>query len=311
MNRALTGRRAVAFVVVVAVASLGLPSLPAAAITQANEITYVYDELGRLQAVVDPAATNGVALYTYDNVGNLLSIARQSTTSTRIIDFHPKTAKRNTSVTIYGAGFSSTPSQNTVRFGGSGGTPATVTSATTTQLVVTVPGSGAVDGAVYVSSPSGAATSSQSFALDTSAPPTVTGFTPTTAASGSEVTISGTGFDASSPKANNVFFNGIRAEVTAATSTSLTVKVPPFTTRGKITVQTATGEATSADDFVVPPIGVSPSQLETVTRTTVGTPTTLSISSQGNVSIAMFDGTEGDRIFLEPPHPPSSLPRWR
>jgi len=61
MNRALPGRRAVAFVVVVAVASLGLLSLPAAAITQANEITYVYDGLGRLQAVVDPAATNGVA----------------------------------------------------------------------------------------------------------------------------------------------------------------------------------------------------------------------------------------------------------
>jgi RHS repeat-associated protein len=98
-----------------------------------------------------------------------------------------------------------------------------------------------------------------------------------------------------------VFFNGIRAQVTAATSTStsLSVLVPPFTTRGKISVQKAFGEAASSDDFVVPPLGVSPSQLETVTRTTVGTPTTLSISTNGNVSIAMFDGTEGQRIFVD------------
>lgn len=299
MNRKSAWRSITTLGIGLLLLTLGLPAPPAAAITSANAISYVYDELGRLEAVVDPAAANGIARYNYDGVGNLLSITRQSATATTIIDFHPKTAKRDATVTIYGAGFSSTPSQNTVRFGGSGGTQATVSAATTTQLVVTVPTSGTVDGMVYASSPSGAATSSQSFALDTSAPPTVTGFTPTSAASGSTVTISGTGFDASSPKNNNVFFNGIRAEVTAATSTSLTVLVPPFTTRGKISVQTARGEATSTDDFVVPPLGVAPSNLETVTRTTVGTPTTLSISANGKVSIAMFDGTEGERIFLD------------
>lgn len=167
-----------------------------------------------------------------------------------------------------------------------------------TQLVVTVPASGAVDGPIFVSSPNGNATSTQQFTLDSSAPPTISGFTPTSGASGTSVTISGTGFD-TTPRQNNVFFNGIRAEVTAAAATTLTAKVPPFTTRGRISVQTASGEATSTDDFVVPPIGVSPSQLQTVTRTTVGTPTTLSITSQGKVSIAMFDGSEGDRIFLD------------
>lgn len=299
MKRTSIARRAVIPVVVFTVVLLGLPALPAAAITQANEITYVYDEIGRLEAAIDPAATNGVAKYGYDDAGNLLSITRQSATVTTIVDFHPKTAKRSTTVTIYGAGFSNTPASNTVKFGGSGGTAATVTSATTTQLVVIVPASGSVDGAIYVSSPSGAATSTQTFALDISVAPTITGFTPTAAASGSTVTVTGTGYDPSSPDRNNVFFNGIRAQVTAATSTSLSVLVPPFTTRGKISVQTAFGEATSSDDFVVPPLGVNPSQLETVTRTTVGTPTTLSISTNGNVSIAMFDGTEGQRIFVD------------
>jgi hypothetical protein len=109
------------------IATLGIPAPPAVAITAANAITYVYDELGRLEAVVDPGQTNGIAKYNYDGPGNLLSITRQSVATTTIIDFHPKTAKRNTTVTIYGAAFSSTPGSNTVKFGGSGGTAATVT----------------------------------------------------------------------------------------------------------------------------------------------------------------------------------------
>jgi RHS repeat-associated protein len=295
------GRRSwVALLVSIPLLVLGLPPPPTAAITQPNQITYVYDELGRLEAAIDPAATNGIAKYTYDPRGNLVSIGRQSTATTSIVDFHPKIAKRDTSVTVYGAAFSATPSQNTVRFGGSGGTQATVTSATTTQLVVSVPASGAVDGPIYVSSPGGNATSTQQFALDASAAPTITGFTPTTvrwnAAPPPTVTISGTGFDPSSPKANDVFINGISAEVTAATSTSLTATVPPFTTWGKISVRTSAGEATSTQDFVS--TQVDPSQLETVTRTTIGTSTTLSLTS-GQYSIAMFDANEGDRVFLD------------
>lgn len=112
----------VALLVSVPLLVLGLPTPQVAAITQPNQITYVYDELGRLEAAIDPAATNGIASYTYDARGNLLSIARQSIAATSIVDFHPKSAKANTSVTIYGAAFSDTPSQNTVRFGGQGGT---------------------------------------------------------------------------------------------------------------------------------------------------------------------------------------------
>lgn len=165
------GRRSwVALLVSIPLLVFGLPATPVAAITQPNQITYVYDELGRLEAAIDPAATNGIAKYTYDPRGNVVSIARQSTAATSIVDFHPKSAKPSTSVTIYGAAFSATPSQNTVRFGGSGGTQATVTSATTTQLVVTVP-AGAPSGPIYVSSPLGSATSTQQFALDASTAP--------------------------------------------------------------------------------------------------------------------------------------------
>lgn len=305
----MTRRSWVALLVSVPLLVLGLPTPRVAAITQANQISYVYDELGRLEAAIDPVATNGIARYTYDPRGNLLSVARQSSTATSIVDFHPKSAKANTSVTIYGVGFSPTASQNTVRFGGSGGTQATVTSASVTQLVVTIPTAGAVNGPIYVSSPNGAATSTQQFTLDTSAAPTISGFTPTAGASGTSVTINGTGF-ATTPTRNNVFFNGIRAEVTAATATSLTVKVPPFTTRGRISVQTASGEATSTGDFVVPPIGVSPSSLQDVTRTTVGTATTLSITSQGRSRSRCSTGRRAIGSSWISPRPRSRSQGW-
>lgn len=108
-----------------------LPTVPAAAAPGAsNPITYVYDEIGRLEAVVDPtAATNGIAKYTYDDVGNLISITRQASANATVIDFHGKTGQVGTPVTIYGAGFDATASNNLVKFGGSGGATATIGSA--------------------------------------------------------------------------------------------------------------------------------------------------------------------------------------
>jgi YD repeat-containing protein len=46
------------------------------ALTAQSPVRYVYDELGRLVAVIDP--TGAAAIYHYDAVGNLLSITRQN-----------------------------------------------------------------------------------------------------------------------------------------------------------------------------------------------------------------------------------------
>jgi hypothetical protein len=61
--------RRAGFAVTLVVVTLGLEPVPAAAApTPSNPITYVYDEIGRLEAVVDPtASTNGVARYAYDD----------------------------------------------------------------------------------------------------------------------------------------------------------------------------------------------------------------------------------------------------
>jgi YD repeat-containing protein len=90
-------------------------------------VNYIYDDLGRLIAVVD--ATGEAAIYQYDAVGNLLSITRQNPGVVSILNFTPKSGPVGTTVTISGTGFSTTASQNTVTFNG---TPATVTAATTT-----------------------------------------------------------------------------------------------------------------------------------------------------------------------------------
>lgn len=67
-----------------------------------NEIVYVYDELGRLVAVIDTAGE--AAVYSYDAVGNLLSISRYSSSLASIIEFTPNSGPIGTTVTIYGTG---------------------------------------------------------------------------------------------------------------------------------------------------------------------------------------------------------------
>ncbi len=66
---------------------------------RAADISYIYDELGRLRAVVDPGSDT--AVYNYDAVGNLLSISRQSSSVVSIIEFTPDSGPVGTAVTIF------------------------------------------------------------------------------------------------------------------------------------------------------------------------------------------------------------------
>lgn len=58
-----------------------------AAVALAGELSYVYDGLGRLTAVIDPATDT--ALYHYDAVGNLTGITRQSSATLSVISVTP------------------------------------------------------------------------------------------------------------------------------------------------------------------------------------------------------------------------------
>lgn len=80
-------------------------------------------------------------------------------------------------------------------------------------------------------------------------PPTITGLSASTGNANASITITGANFSAT-PANNTVKFGDVQAEVTTASTTSLTVKVPNGSTKGKVSVKVGTfTEAVFANDF--------------------------------------------------------------
>ncbi len=254
-------------------------------------ITYVYDALGRLTGAVD--SQSNAATYSYDAVGNLLSISNNPSTQISIIGFAPLSGPVGTSITISGTAFSTTPSQNTVKFNG---TSATVTAATATQLTATVP-AGATTGAVSVTAPSGSATSTTSFTVTASAGvPTITSFTPVIGVPGTAVTITGTNFDVAAN--DKTRFNVALANASSATATTISTSVPSGATSGHISVTTPIGKVVSAADFFAPPVGYTTGSVGFTGRMSLGGTSTVTLSTAGQIGLMVFDGTSGQRVSL-------------
>ena len=257
-----------------------------------KEITYLYDELGRLTAVVD--MDRNAAMYRYDAVGNLVSIERGSFAGVSIIGFSPARAITGTPITIIGTGFSITPSENSVAFHG---VFATVITATPTQIVTSVP-SGETTGAITVTTPSGSATSRIAFTLtERSIAPTITEFTPRIGAAGSVVGITGIGFDAELAN-NKVIFNRTNALVRSATPTAIGTSVPFGTGSGRITVATPAGQAVSGDDFFIPPLSHTGGDVELTGRVAIGESFTAAINTAMKIGLIVFDGNRGQRVSM-------------
>jgi YD repeat-containing protein len=129
--------------------------------SEAGQSRFVYDEFGRLAAEVDDQGN--AAVYTYDAVGNLLSISRSDAAPTgiSITLFSPQHGPEGEEVTIFGSGFSAVPTDNQVAFNG---TTAQVVSSTATQIVARVP-IGATTGPIAVTNLNGTATTSTSFTV--------------------------------------------------------------------------------------------------------------------------------------------------
>lgn len=163
--------------------------------------------------------------------------------------FSPTSGPVGTQVTISGTSFSSTASDNSVTFAGNAS--ATVTSASSSQIKVTVP-DGAMTGPITVSKGGETATSSSEFTVESGqAELAINDFTPDTAAAGETVTITGAGF-ADSRSGNSVSFSGDAvATVTSASSTELQVTVPDGAQDGPITVEVDGNSVTSEKSFHV------------------------------------------------------------
>jgi YD repeat-containing protein len=260
----------------------------------AGQVTYVYDELGRLVSVIDPSGN--AANYRYDAVGNILEIDRAGTSTVSISEFTPRSGPVGTTVVISGTGFSPTPSSNTVTFNG---TAATVTAATANQLTTTVP-AGATSGTIGVATPNGSATSSAVFTVTTTGSlgaPTITSFSPAIWDGTSALTITGTNYDTNLTN-DRVSLNQALASPSAATATSLTVPVPASATSGHVVVATVAGTATSTADFYIPPPGFSSTTLDSTGRVTVGTSQTITFSAANRYALRLFEGVAGHRVSV-------------
>lgn len=260
----------------------------------AADILYDYDAAGRLTGVVD-ASGNG-ARYNYDAVGNILTIDRFSSGSIGIFGFVPATGFAGQQVAISGIGFSATTAQDTVKFNG---TTATVISATSNQVVVTVPAA-ATSGPITVTSPAGTATAPGVFTVTATPPanPIIAGFSPISGGSGDSVTISGSNF-AASPAGETVTIGGVRATVASTTTTSIRVTVPAGAVTGPIGVSTSGGSAASGSNFNVLPGGYQSSEVgATVVDPGYGQNVTLTASDTSKVYFATFSGSAGDRVSI-------------
>ncbi|WP_443034380.1 RHS repeat-associated core domain-containing protein [Streptomyces sp. BE147] len=264
------------------------PTAPAAAEPTTNNAVYAYDAASRLVGVTDPDGET--ARYRYDAAGNRLGVDRFASSTLSVLSLVPVRAASGASVTLSGTGFSTTAASNTVSFGTK---TATVTSASATRLVVTVP-SGAVKGPVSV-----AVGAAKAASVDTFTPalgkPSVTSYAPTAGPPGTTVVLSGSGF-ASAKTDNVVRFNGGRiAEVVERTDTALTVKVPAGAKAGRITVETPDGQEVAPDYFDVPLEG---DEFETTVGTspTDENPPSVSISASDKRARVLIDADAGDLL---------------
>ena len=146
---------------VVALSMLSSWSIPAA---YAGDVTYAYDQQGRVVAAIDntvQSGRNGVS-YNYDLGGNLTQVAPAFVTTTALYAVSPAASPVGAQIIIYGDGFSTTPSQNTVTINGAA---ATVTASTISTITATVPSGASGSGPIKATSPNGMVTSTFNFTI--------------------------------------------------------------------------------------------------------------------------------------------------
>lgn len=140
------------------VSSLLLLCLSLFATAQSQTSRYVYDDDGRLRAVIAP---NGeAAVYDYDSAGNFTAIRRLSADDLELLTFSPTSGVPGTQVIFYGVGFGSGVS--TVTF--SGGAVGTLVGFTNNTITAIVP-AGAVTGPITINTARGTLTTAKPFVL--------------------------------------------------------------------------------------------------------------------------------------------------
>ncbi|MBK6982056.1 MAG: IPT/TIG domain-containing protein [Betaproteobacteria bacterium] len=232
-------------------------------------------------------AANNVVEYVYDLAGNVTQIRRQPVAGIAVTGVEPGSGPVGSVVTIYGAGFSAVPGENTVQFNG---VAATVGAADAGSLSVTVP-SGATSGHVSVPVGASSAVSPAAFQVTIPGAPTVTGFTPGIGPAGTAVSVSGSGFDPA-PGATTVGLAGAPVAASVLDATSISFTVPAGRGSGRISATNAAGTGASSQDFIVTPATYAPADIATSLRLAPGGASgTLAIGTPSSHGVVLFDGT--------------------
>ena len=196
-----------------------------------------------IQAVAGSISASGT-MSSSTNGGAMLAAFKAATGgggAPNITSLTPNNGPVGTSVTIAGTNFGS-QTGNSVTFNGVAANP---TSWTSTSIVAPVP-NGATTGNVVVTV-GGQASNGMLFTVGTPAP-AITSLTPNSGPVGTSVTIAGTSFG--SQTGNSVTFNGVAANPTSWTSTSIVAPVPNGATTGNVVV-TVGGQASNGAAFSV------------------------------------------------------------
>jgi RHS repeat-associated protein len=219
---------------------------------------------------VPAGATTGSVSVT---VGGVVSNKKTFTVvaAPSITSLSPTSGAVGAAVTITGTNFTTT--KGTVTFNG---VAASITSWAATSIKVTVP-SGATTGNVVVFA-SGVYSNGVAFTVVPA--PAITSLSPTQAAVGASVTISGTAFG-STQGTGTVTFNGTKATITSWSATSIVATVPSATT-GNVVVN-ASGVASNGVSFTV---------LPTPTITTLS-PSTGAVGASVTIAGSGFNATQG------------------
>ena len=203
---------------------------------------------------VPAAATTGNVVVTVNGVPSTgASFTVLPTPS--IASLSPTSAAVGAAVTIAGTNFGASQGTSTVTFNGVAAT--TVTSWSSGTIVVTVPAA-ATTGNVVVTVNGVPSTGASFTVLPT---PSIASLSPTSAAVGTAVTITGTNFGASQGT-STVTFNGAAATtVTSWSSGTIVVTVPAAATTGNVVVTVNGVPSTGASFTVLPTILVSPASI--------------------------------------------------
>ncbi|RTQ48135.1 T9SS type A sorting domain-containing protein [Hymenobacter gummosus] len=161
-----------------------------------------------------------------------------------IASLSPAKGKAGSVVTLTGSAFAPA-ARSTVAF--TGGAPGQVLQASATSLQVRVPAA-AQSGPLRLETPGGTVVSTTAFTFVPA--PVLTSFTPTQAAVGELVTLTGQHLLADGLP-DTIAFAGARAEVLSATTTSAVVRVPRGAVTGPLEVAGSGGRGTSQQVFTV------------------------------------------------------------